>query len=72
MDMGSMGGMGGMDMGGDGLFKSTNMAIARLYWYLAAGCVALLGFRRLVNYQRRIWRYVLPSLPLFTMTSSSY
>ena len=46
MDMSGMSGSGGMDMSSDGMFKGTNMHIARVYWYLAATVVALLGLRR--------------------------
>jgi hypothetical protein len=58
MDMSGMTMGEGMDMGSDGLFKTTNMAIARLYWYLIAGCVGLLALRRFVAYRRRVWGYV--------------
>ena len=44
---------GGMDMGGVSMFKVTNMGIARLYWYLIAAVVAVLGLRRLVEWSRR-------------------
>jgi len=55
MDMSGMemGGMGqGMDMGSDGLFKSTNMHIAHIYWYLATAVVALLAVRRGIEWGR--------------------
>jgi hypothetical protein len=58
MDMGGMSMSGGMDMGSGRLFELTNMAIARLYWYLIAGSVGLLGLRRFVTYRRRVWGYV--------------
>jgi hypothetical protein len=45
-DMGSMGMGSGMDMSSDGMFKGTNMHIARVYWYIVVAVVALLGFRR--------------------------
>jgi hypothetical protein len=38
--------MGGMDMDNDGMFKSTNMHIAHIYWYLVTAVVALLAVRR--------------------------
>ncbi|KAK8090480.1 hypothetical protein PG997_005441 [Apiospora hydei] len=44
MDMG----MGGMDMG-SGMFSQDNMALARAYWYIIAGVLALLLLIRLVN-----------------------
>jgi len=37
---------GGMDMGSDGMFKTTNMYIARVYWYLVVAFVVLLGLWR--------------------------
>jgi hypothetical protein len=43
----------GMDMSSDGLFKDTNMRIARLYWYLVAATVAVLGLRRVTEWIRR-------------------
>lgn len=43
----------GMDMGSAGLFKDTNMRIARLYWYLVAATVAVLGLRRATEWIRR-------------------
>lgn len=50
MDMGGMG--QGMDMSSDGMFKSTNMYIARLYWYLVAAVVAVLAVQRGVDWAR--------------------
>lgn len=44
-----MASMGGMDMSSDGMFKETNMHIARVYWYLAAAVVALLSIRRAIE-----------------------
>jgi hypothetical protein len=44
---------GGMDMGSSGMFKGTNMGISRLCWYLVAAVVALLGLRRLLEWNRR-------------------
>jgi hypothetical protein len=44
---------GGMDMGSSGMFKGTNMGIARLYWYLIAAVVSLLGLRRVFEWNRR-------------------
>ncbi|KAK3661300.1 ferric-chelate reductase Frp1 [Elasticomyces elasticus] len=46
MDMASM---GGMDMGSQSLFVSTNQAIARGYWYGIAGITGLLTIIRLVS-----------------------
>jgi ferredoxin-NADP reductase len=70
MDMSGISGMG-MDMGSDGMFKGTNMHIARVYWYLAAAVVALLGLRRVIEKLRtRVVRhtnartpYTIPSRP---------
>ncbi|KAK8081251.1 hypothetical protein PG996_000032 [Apiospora saccharicola] len=45
MDMGT----GGMDMG-SGMFSQDNMALARAYWYIIAGVLALLMLIRLVNF----------------------
>lgn len=69
--MSGMSGMGGMDMSSDGMFKGTNMHIARVYWYLAAAIVALLGLRRVFEKLRtRVARatytrtpYTIPSRP---------
>lgn len=47
----------GMDMGAVGMFKGTNMGIARLYWYLVAATVALLGLRRAVEWIRKRHAY---------------
>ena len=44
MDMGT----GGMDMG-SGMFSKDNQALARAYWYIIAGVLALLLLIRLVN-----------------------
>lgn len=44
MDMGT----GGMDMG-SGMFSQDNIALARAYWYIIAGVLALLLLIRLVN-----------------------
>ncbi|KAK8048125.1 hypothetical protein PG994_009855 [Apiospora phragmitis] len=44
MDMGT----GGMDMG-SGMFSKDNMALARAYWYIIAGVLALLLLIRLAN-----------------------
>ena len=44
MDMGGMG--QGMDMGSDGMFKSANLHIAHIYWYLITAVVSLLAVRR--------------------------
>lgn len=41
--------MGGMDMGGNGLFQSTNMHIARIFWYIVAAAIAVRGLRTLVD-----------------------
>lgn len=41
--------MGGMDMGGSGLFRGTNMGYARGYWYGVAACVGLLLVIRLID-----------------------
>jgi hypothetical protein len=40
-------------MGSAGMFRGTNMGIARLYWYLVAAVIALLGMRRLIEWTRR-------------------
>lgn len=46
-------GMGmGMDMSGSGMFKGTNMLIARAIWYLVATVVALLAVRRVIEKAR--------------------
>jgi ferredoxin-NADP reductase len=78
MDMSGMSGMGGMDMSSDGMFKGTNMHIARVYWYLAATVVTLLGLRRgFEKLRTRLARgvntrapYTIPSRPqnIFTHT----
>lgn len=52
MDMSGMGSMGGMDMSSDGMFKTTNMYIARVYWYLVVAFVVLLGLRRAIDWAR--------------------
>ncbi|KAK7987315.1 hypothetical protein PG989_007630 [Apiospora arundinis] len=44
MDMGT----GGMDMG-SGMFSKDNMALARAYWYIIAGVLALLLLIRVIN-----------------------
>ncbi|KAI6805623.1 hypothetical protein KC332_g14204 [Hortaea werneckii] len=48
MDMSGMDmdGMGGMDMGSSSLFRVTNEAIARRFWYLIIGATALLTLKR--------------------------
>jgi hypothetical protein len=51
--MDGMGMSGGMDMGSVSMFKETNMRLARLYWYLVAATVSLLGLRRLVEWTRK-------------------
>ena len=51
MDMGGMN-MGGMDMSSAGMFKSTNMHIAHIYWYLVTAVVALLAVRRGIEWGR--------------------
>ena len=54
--MADMGDMGGMDMSSDGLFYSTNTALARLYWYIILGvvgmCLLLRGVRAFVVFSR--------------------
>lgn len=50
MDMSGM--SGGMDMSSDGMFKGTNMKIARLYWYIVAGVVAFLFLQRCIEWTR--------------------
>lgn len=55
--MGSMD-MGGMDSSSAGVFKPTNMYIARVYWYIVAAFVALLGLIRLFNASSNLWMYV--------------
>ena len=51
MDMGGMSGMG-MDAGSVGMFQSTNMSIARIYWYLVVAVVGLLTTRKVVDHFR--------------------
>ena len=41
-----------MDQGSVGMFKDTNMSIARVYWYLIAATVGLLSCRQLVDRAR--------------------
>jgi hypothetical protein len=41
--------MGGMDMGTN-LFQTTNMALARDFWYIIAGVLGLLLSFRAINY----------------------
>ena len=41
-------GMGGMDMGSS-MFQDQNMALARAFWYLIAGVLALLAIIRSLN-----------------------
>ena len=79
MDMSGMSGMGGMDMSSAGMFQGTNMHIARVYWYLAATVVALLGLRRVFDKLRtRIARgtsrnapHTIPSRPQ-NITTQTY
>lgn len=48
--------MGGMDMDmGTNFFQSTNMALARDFWYIAAGVVGLMAAAQLVN-MYKAWR----------------
>ncbi|RMZ79363.1 hypothetical protein DV738_g3305, partial [Chaetothyriales sp. CBS 135597] len=54
MDMHDMGGMGGMDMAGMGLFKTTDMSIARSFWYVVAGIVAFKILDRVFDHSRTI------------------
>lgn len=51
VDMGGMN-MGGMDMSSAGMFKSTNMHIAHIYWYMVTTVVALLAVRRGIEWGR--------------------
>ena len=55
--MANMGDMGGMDMSSDGLFYSTNTALARLYWYLVLGVIGLCLLLRGVGAFRVFWRF---------------
>ncbi|KAJ9616854.1 ferric-chelate reductase Frp1 [Cladophialophora chaetospira] len=47
-----MSGMSGMDMSTAGMFTPTNKKVAHLYWYIVAGVVGVLVFRRLVDRAR--------------------
>jgi hypothetical protein len=51
MDMSGMD-MGGMDMSSSGMFRSTNMHVAHIYWYLVTAVVALLAVRRGIEWSR--------------------
>ena len=48
----------GMDMGSNGLFRGSNMALARLYWYIIAGVVGcgclLKGGRTIEEFARLV------------------
>lgn len=50
MDMSGM--SGGMDMSSDGMFKGTNMKLARLYWYIVVGVIGVLFLRRCIDWTR--------------------
>jgi hypothetical protein len=56
-DMGDMSGMGGMDMGTN-LFQSTNMSMARIFWYMIAATVGLSAACRFVFLWEARQRYV--------------
>jgi hypothetical protein len=47
-DMGDMG-MGGMDMGTN-MFQTTNMSMARTFWYMIAGAAGLGAIVRAVGW----------------------
>ncbi|ORY59174.1 ferric-chelate reductase [Pseudomassariella vexata] len=47
--------MGGMDMG-SGMLQTLNMALARAYWYIIAGVLALLAIVRTLNYVQNWFR----------------
>ena len=49
MDMSDMASMGGMDMGGEGPFRPTNVRIASGLWYGIVGAVGLLTIFRLLD-----------------------
>lgn len=50
MDGMGMSGMGGMDMGSVGLFKTVNMDIAHALWYIVAAIALLRGARALIDW----------------------
>jgi membrane protein required for beta-lactamase induction len=43
----------GMSMSmGTNLFQTTNMALARDFWYIVAGVVGAMGIARLINFYK--------------------
>ncbi|EXJ90084.1 hypothetical protein A1O3_03153 [Capronia epimyces CBS 606.96] len=52
MDMGSMSGMGGMDMSSTSMFTPANKRIAQIYWYLVAAAVGILVLTRMIDLLR--------------------
>ena len=55
------GGMGGMDMPPNS-FQSTNMKLARAYWYIIAGVVGLLLAIRIIDFCQNWLRWVDPQI----------
>ena len=66
MDMGmdmSHGGHGGMSIGTN-LFQTTNMSMARSYWYIVLGTLGGFALVRILNHYQTLKRYVGPHVLL--------